>query len=368
MKIICTQENLQKGLSIVSQTVKKTATLPILSNVLFSCEEGKIKLSTTNLEMGMTCFIRGKIEKGGKITVPAHLIYSYISNLPQTNVLLESKNGILNLECENFKAQVKSLDPSEFPLIPKIDGEALCKIKSEDFRKALSCVVFAAAPDEIRPEIAGVYFKIGKDNIRLAATDSYRLAEKVIKNSQTVNKEAVFIVPKITMTELLRLLTKNMESEVLVFASENQIKFAVGETEFISRLVDGQYPDYLKIIPENFSTKLKINTDEFTNALRSASLFSKIDGNEAEIEVKPKTGEMKIYSESGQVGKNVAVLRGQGEGKEEKIFVNYQYVLEGMQAADSEEINLLFSGDIGPVQLKPEGDQNYTYIIMPIKK
>lgn len=368
MKIICTQENLQKGLSVVSQTAKKTTTLPILSNVLIFCEEGKIKLSTTNLETGTTVFIRGKIEKEGKITVPAHLIYHYISNLPQTNVLLESENNVLRIECENFKAAIKSLDPAEFPLIPKIEKGPLSKIKTEDLKKALSCVVFAAAPDEIRPEIAGVYFKIGKNDIRLAATDSYRLAERIIKNNYQIKQEYAFIVPKATMTELLRILSKNLESEILVFASENQIKFKTGEVEFISRLIDGQYPDYLKIIPEHFSTKFKIKANEFAIALHSASLFSKVDGNEAEIEVLPKKGELRICSESGQVGKNIAVLQGKGEGKDEKIIFNYQYVLEGLQAADSEEINLLFSGDIGPVQLKPEGDQDYTYIIMPIKK
>lgn len=368
MKIICTQENLKKGLSIVSQTVKKTTTLPILANVLISTDLGKIKISTTNLEMGTICFVRGKIEKEGKITIPAHLIYNYINTLPPTKILLETIGGSLNLECENFKAQIKSLDPSEFPLIPKIEGSPVCKIKTEDFKKALSCVVFAAAPDEIRPEIAGIYFKIGKDFIRLAATDSYRLAEKVIKNNQQIRKEIGFIVPKTTMNELLRLLTKTSSDFVEVFASENQIKFKFEEVEFTSRLIDGQYPDYLKIIPERFSTKIKVNSGEFITALHSASLFSKIDGNETEIEVLPKKGEIKIHSESGQIGENKIVLRGEGEGKDEKIIFNYQYILEGLQAGGSDYVNLMLAGDIGPVQLKPEKDANYTYIIMPIKK
>lgn len=366
MKIICTQENLQKGLSIVSPTIKKTTSLPILANVLISTYEGRIKFSTTNLEIGTICFVRGKIEKEGKTTVPAHLIYNYISNLPPGKILLESNRGDLNLECENFKATIKSLDPSEFPLIPKIEGNSLCKIQAEDLKKALTQVVFAATSDEIRPEIAGIYLKLEKDKIRLAATDSYRLAEKIIKTK--TEKEARLIVPKTTMVELLRVLSKVSDGLVEVFISENQIRFKYDEIELISRLVDGQYPDYLKIIPEKFSTKFKVKKEEFISALRSASLFSKIDGNEVETEINPSSNKIKLSSESGQIGQNTTLISGEGEGKEEKIVLNYQYVLDGLNAVNSDFINLMLSGDIGPAQLKPDGEEDYTYIIMPIKK
>lgn len=368
MKIICTQENLKKGLGIVLQTVKKTAALPILSNVLISTEAGRIKFSTTNLEMGTTCFIRGKIETEGKTTIPANLIYSYINNLPPAKVLLELENDALKLECESFKAQIKSLSPSEFPLIPKIEGQAICKIDAEKLKKALSSVVFAAASDETRPEIAGIFLKFEEDKIFLAATDGFRLAEKTIALAQKPAKIAGFIIPHQTASELLRILLKSDEGLVEIFSKENQIKFKINDIEFVSRLVDGQYPDYQKIIPDRFSTKIKLSAMEFSNAIQQASLFSKIDSNEVEIAVLPKSGEIKIQAESGQAGSNKAVLRGEGEGKEEKIIFNYQYVLDGLGALDGDFVNLLMSGDIGPAALRPEGSNDYIYIIMPIKK
>lgn len=368
MKIICTQENLKKGLAIVLQTVKKTTALPILSNVLVSTENGRIKLSTTNLEMGTTCFIRGKIENEGKTTIPANLIYSYINNLPPAKLLLDLNNTVLNLECESFKAQIKCLDPAEFPLIPKIEGSAICKLETEKLKKALSAVVFAAASDETRPEIAGVFLKIEEDKLRLAATDGFRLAEKTVALAQKPARTISFIIPHQTASELLRILLKSDEGLVEIYSKENQIKFKVNDVEFVSRLVDGQYPDYLKIIPDRFSTKIKLNSGELSNAIQQASLFSKIDSNEVEINILPKNGEIKIQAESGQAGSNKAVLRGEGEGKDEKIIFNYQYVLDGLGAIDGDFVNLLMSGDIGPAALRPEGSNDYIYIIMPIKK
>lgn len=368
MKIVCTKENLQKGLLLVSSVVKKITTLPILSNVLISTEGGRIKLATTNLEIGITCFIRGKVDKEGKTTVPAHLILGFVNNLPPSKILLELKDDVLNLECESFKAKIKCLNPLEFPLIPKIEEKPLCNVLPEDLQKALSQVVFATAIDESRPELTGVFMKLEKSIIRLAATDSYRLTERIIKFKNESAKEINFILPHQTASEILRILTKNLEGEVEIYSLENQIKFKTGDVELVSRLIDGQYPDYVKIIPEKFTTKFKVNSEEFFSALRSAGLFSKVDGNEVEINVAPKQGEIRIQSESVQTGSDYSVLRGKGEGREEKIVFNYQYILEGLQACDSDFVNLLLSGDIGPAAIKPENDEGYIYIIMPIKK
>lgn len=367
MKIICTQENLKRGLTIVSATVKRAAALPILANVLISTEEGRIKLATTNLEMGATFFIRGKIEKEGKITAPAQLLSGFVSNLPPTKILFESDGRELSLRCENYKAKIRCLDPQEFPLIPKIQDSSLTKVQAKLLRDALAKVVFAAAKEESRPEISGVFFGLKDDKMRLAATDSYRLAESVFALPQNIKREASFIVPQATCLELLRILSKS-EDEVEIFASENQIKFKISEAELTSRLVEGQYPDYTKIIPEKFSAKFKISADDFITALRSASLFSKADTNEVEINLSPKSGTLEIKSSSGERGANDILLKGKGEGKDEAITFNYQYVLEGLLAVGSDFLNLTLDGDVGPAAIAPDGKQGYTYVIMPIKK
>lgn len=367
MKAVITQENLQKGLSIVSSAIKKNTTLPILNNVLLEAANGIIKLSSTNLEMGVICSVRGRVETNGKITVPFQLFLNYVSNLPSTSIslILEEKN--LTLDCENFHASIKCLDAADFPLIPKISGAPICVADAENFQEALISVIFSSAKDETRPEITGIFLKAEKSGMRLAATDSFRLAERSIK-LMSGNTEGGVILPLTTATELSRILGKSVEEKLEIYLSENQIKFKIGEAELISRLVDGQYPDYTKIIPTEFSTKFKVNTEEITSALRASAFFSQSDTNEVEMRFDPKKGKLDMAAESGQFGKNNALLDGKGEGKEEKIVFNYQYLLEGLQATKTDFVNISLSGDAGPAALKPEGNSEYVYIIMPIKK
>lgn len=368
MKLICTQENLLKGLSTVAISTRKTSSLPILAHVLINAEEGNIRLTTTNLEIGTTCSIRGKVEEKGKIAVPVHLLLSYINNLPPLKMSLEKeKENSLKISCENFEARIKCLDVSEFPIIPKIDSEPFCQINSNVLREGLSQVVFSAAQDESRPELTGVYIKAEESQIRMAATDSYRLAEKIIKPETLIKATEEMIVPATTMQELARILSKE-EGKVDFFTSENQIKFRINNTELISRLTEGKYPDYLKIIPEKFSTKVKIDTEEFNSALKTANLFSKSDANEVEISVNKDEGKVIISAESGQLGKSNSILNSEVEGKDETVIFNCRYILEGMSSISAEKIYFMLSGEMGPAAIKPVDDPSYIYIIMPIKK
>jgi DNA polymerase-3 subunit beta len=372
MKIICTQENLQAGLSVVSSFAKKSVNLPILSNILIVAEKKEIRVLATNLEIGTTTQIRGKTEKEGKIAVPAQLFFNYVNRLPSTNIILELSGNTLNLACEGFCAQIKCSNPAEFPLIPQINSQSLCQIKSSELKDAISQVIFSAAKDESRPEIAGILLKISsaskKAVFELAATDSYRLSEKKITPAGVTQKATrEFIVPYATLQELNRILPSE-EADIKVFASENQIKFSFNGTELVSRLVEGRYPDYKRIIPENFSTKIKIAREDFLKALKSASLFSRPDTNEVNIEIDAKKGEVKVAAESRQVGSSFAKVPGEIEGKNERVTLNYQYILEGLSCLSSDEIFMMFSGDSGPALIKPSGDDSYIYIIMPIKK
>lgn len=371
MKIVCTQENLQTGLNIVSSVAKKSTNLPILSNILLAVEGKQISLSATNLEIGIKTTIRGKTEKEGKTAIPAQLFLNYINHLPTTKIILELKENILTLSCNNFKAQIKCLDPTEFPLIPQINSKALCEIKGSELKEALGQVIFAAAKDESRPEIAGIFLKLDSTSLRskieFAATDSYRLAEKKITPSAIlprISKE--FIIPYATLQELNRILDET--EKVGMFASENQIKFSFEGTELVSRLVEGQYPDYKRIIPEKFLTKVKMSKEDFSNALKSSSLFSQPDTNEVNMEVNVKAGEMLVTAESRQVGSSSAKISVEAEGKNEKITFNHQYILEGLSCLPADEIFLLLNGDSGPGLIKAAGEENYIYIIMPIKK
>lgn len=366
MKIICTKENLLKSVGVVSSCIKKSTTLSILSNILLEVEKGQIKLSATNLEIGIITSVRGKIEKTGRTVIPAQLFLSYVNNLPQEKITMELNGDVLTLSCNDFKANIKCFDPNEFPLIPEVDGEIICKFRGEELKNCISKVIFASAKDESRPEIAGILLKLGKKESFLVATDSYRLAEKKIKTEE-VNTENDYIIPSDTILEIGRIISSDNIVEVV--GAEGQLKFSFDNITFISKIVDGQYPDYKQIIPEGSSCKIKLNRGEFTQALKSSSLFSKQDTNEVNLETDLKNKEINIQAESKQVGIGQTKLPTISiEGEDEKVIFNHQYILEGLSAMKSADIFLLLNNDSGPALLKAADDDSYVYIIMPIKK
>lgn len=371
MKIICTQENLLKGLNIVSSCIKKSTSLSILSNILLVAEKGQIKANATNLEIGIITVIRGKIEKEGRAVIPAQLFLSYINNLPSSKITMELKEDKLSLSSGEFNAEIKCFDPNEFPLIPQIKGDPVCSFSGKDFKGAVSQTIFSAAKDESRPEIAGVLFKLEKsassNMAYFVATDSYRLAEKKLETNITGKTSKELIVPHTTFQEVNRVVTP--EDKIDVYYSDDQLKFIFNGTEMVSKLVEGQYPDYKQIIPENYSTKIKLDRKELITALKSSSLFSKPDTSEINIEVYPEQKELKIVAESRQVGNSITKISNvEAEGREEKVVFNYNYVLEGLSCMSSPDVTLKLNGDSGPSLLEPTNDKNYLYIIMPIKK
>lgn len=366
MKLICTQENLSKGLSIALRGIGKNPSLPVLANVLLSTEKGRLKLQATDLEIGITYFLGGKIEKEGKITVPAQLLLGYITNLPPTKVNLEVKDKTLHISCENFKAEIKGIDAEEFPLIPKVEKEPVCILDAQDLKDALSKVSFAAALEEARPEIAGVYINISKD-LRLAATDSFRLAEKVVKIKQPVRKNVEVIVPSRTVSELTRIISEEVK-DVSILISENQIAFRFNDCELVSRLVEGKYPDYKQIIPKEYTCQAILDKTDLLSSIKTASFFSKTGIFDVKVEFKPKQKEVVVTSESGQVGSNVGKIKGKIEGKTEKVTFNYRYLLDGLERMNTSQVLWGLTGDATPACLKPIDEKDYTYIVMPIKQ
>ncbi|MBU1177959.1 DNA polymerase III subunit beta [Patescibacteria group bacterium] len=369
MKLTCTQENLARGLSIVSRSVGKNSTLPILANILLTTENKRLKLSATNLEIGSNCLVGAKIEKEGKITIPAQLISNYINNLPSGNINLEVANSTLKISAVNSKAEIKGIDPSEFPLIPKINSQPFCQVKGKDLKQALNQIIFATASEESRPEISGVYLKSSGSELILAATDSYRLAEKSIQ-SQIKNKgEIELIVPASAMQELNRIVGEEVD-KITFSSSDNQIRFAFDDVELISRLVEGQYPDYKSIIPNKFTTTAVIDTSELISALRTASFFSKKDSAEVIINTRNKNNEIEIVAEAGEVGKNVSQVASEVKGDDREISFNPQYLLDSLLNIEANQVNLMITADerVGALQSVGADKQDYIYIVMPIVK
>ncbi len=281
MKISSLQENLKNGLLTVSHIASKNINLPILNNIMIEAKQGNIKLITTNLETGITTQIRGKIEKEGVYTVDSKTISDYVALLPNNKIDIEEKENKLIIKTDNYKTAIKGQVADEFPLIPVVEKKEYYKTKLNDFKKAISQVVFAVSTSETRMELSGVLFDFNKEKLIMAATDSYRLTEKEVKISTNSENGRKIIVPAKTLQELLRILSgmkgENINEEggeIIFYISENQILFTIENTELISRLIEGQYPDYKQIIPDNSETSVLVNKNELLRAVKASSIFS----------------------------------------------------------------------------------------------
>jgi len=384
MKISCTQENLNQGLFVVSHLASKNTALPILNNVLIQAKENIIKLSATNLEIGVNCVVRGKVELEGDFTVQSRLLADYVALLPKEriDILVDQKtnnkqNQFLKVSCKNNSTKIKGQPAADFPLIPQIDKINPYVLDHSEFRQAVNQVIFAVSVSETRPEINGVLFNFNNGKLILAATDSYRLAEKSIGlEKKSKNSSQQVIVPTRTLQELQRILGSFKDpaaiadiEKVEIYLTENQISFILGNIELISRLVEGQYPDYRQIIPQQSNTKASLNVNEFIKATKTTSLFARSGIYDVNLEFSPAKKEVVISSVNNQLGENVSRLSAEASGDTNSIVVNYRYLLDGLQNIDSDQVEVDIIDGGNPCVLKPAGKNvDYLYIIMPIKQ
>jgi len=370
MKIICLQENLKTNLNIAQNIVGKNLTLPILNNVLMETEGGRLKISSTNLEIGVNTWTAGKIEKTGSLTCPAKILSSFVNNLPNKKIELEAKDNTLFVRCEGYKAAIKGLSSEDFPLIPKLKEKPIFVFKkAEGLKNDLNQVVGAAALSESRPEFSGVLFKFDKETIKLVATDSFRLAEKTIyRGSQTTNPISL-IIPQRTIQELIRILSEKPAQEVKFILGDNQVLFETDEVQLISRTIEGQYPDYQQIIPKSFETKITVAKDELVNNIRIASIFS---GKINDVKLSVKSERLELSSQDADLGENKSQMSAQISGKPMEINFNFRYLMEGLANISTKQVFLGMNPESthnrsNPAVIKPAGDDSYLYVVMPIK-
>jgi DNA polymerase-3 subunit beta len=380
MNLSILKENLKQGLFVVSHLAGKNANLPILNNILVEVKKEGVKLVTTNLEIGITHFIRGKVEDEGVFTVDAKIFTDYINLLPNKKIDLIKEDNVLKIECDNFKTKIKTEASDDFPLIPQIEKKNKKTINADDFRQAMSKVVFAAASSESRIELSGVLFTITKGKLVLAATDSYRLAEKELEikeeprdeKDKTVTEQKV-IVPSRTIQEVLRILSgveqvDGAKKEINFYISESQILFEINNTELISRLIEGQYPDYKQIIPAAGKTSSVLNRSELIRAIKASAIFSKSGINDINLDFPEGKNQVIISSASGTTGENIVKIEAETIGIDNGIIINYQYLLDGLNNIDEEKIKLEVIDGNTPCLIKPLSEKDYLYIIMPIKQ
>lgn len=372
MKVEILKENLKNGLAIVEKIVGKNLSLPILDNVLIDAEDNFLSLSSTDLETAIKLWILTKIVKKGKVVLPAKFLSSFVSSLPNEKITLEEKRQGLDIECKNFKTQIQGFNPEDFPLIPEFKDAEFLEVDNKKLCQGLSQVADVTSPSQSRPEISGIYFVFSKNIIKMVATDSFRLAEKNISLESAVKKDLSFILPQKPAREIINILD-GKEGNVKIYFLPNQVMFEFPmkeaprpQVQIVSRLIEGEYPNYEEIIPKKFKTRIILKRDEFLNQIKTASLFAgKI--NEIKIKTNLKSQEIEISAQDPDIGQSQSSIQGKIEGEEIETSFNHKFLTDGLLNLKSSEVIFELSKEDGPCTLKPVGDASYLYVVMPIK-
>lgn len=366
MKLVCLQENLNQGLNVARVAISKNITLPIVNNFLLEAKNNQLVVLATNLEIGIETIIRGKVDKDGVITIPASIITSFVSGLPNKKIILELENNILHITCERFEARLNGMNADDFPVIPKTQEERSITIDGNDFKIGLNQVVTATSTSDIRPELSGVFVKVEGKTVTLAATDSFRLAERVITLDKDYGVNYKMILPSRTVVELIHVL--DQEEKAQIFKDENQVLFKIGVTKLTSRLIEAEYPDYPQIIPKSSLAKLTVEKKELVKNVKIAGIFSNSRVNDVKVTIKDKN--LSVKSNTPEVGENtseVAIKEVEGETPSGEIVYNYHSLLDGLNNIYSDDVLIELNGDVGPTILRPIGKNDYLYITKPLK-
>ncbi len=365
MKFTLLRENFQKVLAIIQRIVVKNPSLPILENVLIETEDKKLKLSATNLELGIYVWAKGRMEEGGRVSVPAFLLGNIINNIKEERITIISKGFDLEIEAQNFTALIKGQDSNDFPLIPKPEVKEKINLIRKDVVEGISPLVHVATISDIYPEISGIFFSFSKEKLTLVGTDSFRLGKKEI--SMRVPKEFVgkeFIVPLKSSQEIGYILGEEVESGISMGVNENQVIFYIDDIYVISRLLAGNYPNYNELIPKDFVMDVVVSRKDFLEKLKLISVFAP-KTNDCRVEI--KNGEI-VLSASTTIGSSEAALKATIRGKGVLgITFNYKYLLDGLLHLSSKELAFHIKNETSPVVLRGVGDQSYLYLVAPLK-
>ncbi len=376
MQFSCTQENLLQGLSVVAHITGKNINLPVLGNVLIRADKGIIQLHTTNLEISISCQVRGRVEADGEYSVPAKVLLDFISLLPSGKVSFLLKDDGLEICSNEHETLVRGMPASEFPLLPQLQKDASFHLKTEELKRAIGRVAFAVSPSESRPELSGVACFFNPENqpgrVALVATDSYRLGEQII-STDDASRQMCIIVPAKAMNEIGRIFSSykneiDSPEEVGWSVSDNQLIVTYGSVELVTRLIEARFPDYQNIVPTAFQTEAIVSRSELSKAVRAASLFTRKEINDIHFSIDP-SGSVVVESSDEGTGKTRSTVSAQVTGDANQVVLNYKYLMDGLQAFGGERVKVSAIGSSSPVLLLPEDAEDlYRYLVMPIRQ
>ncbi len=362
MQLQVTQENLNKALGMVARVANTRGTLPVLANVLIKTVNNRLSIAATNLDIAITHYIGAKVAEEGSITVPARLMQDFVSSLPSGVIDLKLDDYRLNIATEQYQSVINGVSAEEFPVMPAITKGKTFTVPASQLKRSLQQVVIAASGDEARPVLTGVYLHTNEGKLYMAATDSYRLAEKdLTKLAEEVN----LLVPVTAMQDLLRIVN-DAEDDVHITSDEQQVLFQVGDVELVARLIEGKYPDYRKLIPQKFATTATLKRADLLNATKVSSLFARESAGSITLNVDESTQELSIRSVASQLGENTAKAAAKVVGGG-SITLNSRYLLDALHVLGGEEVSFCFNGKLEPSVLKDPSAVDYMHIIMPLK-
>lgn len=368
MKLKCRQKDLAFALNLVNRAVSPNTTLPVLNNILMKAEGKRLYFSATNLEVAMTYFIDVEVLNEGAVTIPAKLITSYVSLLKDEDVEMKLEEGLnLSIKTPLSHTKIKGIDSGEFPVIPEVTEGQKFSVATNVFETAITQTVFAASSNVSRPVLTGTLFRLDKDDLSMVATDSYRLSEKKIKLKAGVKESIDCVVPSHTISELGKVLNSFSDKEVACQVTKNQILFSIENLKIISRLIEGNFPDYKRIIPSSSKTKVDVKVQDLVLAVKKVSLFVQETNNNVKMSV-TNDGKLIVATDETQIGEGTAEVDVKIEGENNKVALNAQYILDVLGHIHGETIKLDIDNKLAPVTIRPEKkDANYTHIIMPLK-
>lgn len=373
MKVSCLQENLAKGLSIVSRAVASRSTLPVLGNVLIATDQGRLKLAATNLELAVTCWIGAKVDEDGATTLPARILGDFVNSMPPDRIEMDLnlKTQTMHLKCARDDANIKGIDAQEFPIIPSLGDGKKISLDPDVLREMIEQVTFAAATDESRPVLTGVAAKFEKDKVTFAAADGFRLSVRHATLSAPVDPPISVIIPAKALQEVARV-SGDQEDPIEIAVTENksQVLFRLTNTEIVSQLIDGQFPDFTRIIPEACATRTTVTTFEFQNAVKAASVFARESMNTVRLLIAPANelggGKMTITATSAESGDNIGDIDATVDGEPVEIAFNARYLTDVLNILRAPQVTLETSSGSSPGVIKAVGRDDFTHVIMPM--
>ncbi|MGB8815875.1 MAG: DNA polymerase III subunit beta [Minisyncoccia bacterium] len=367
MKIECIKEKLGIVVGKAEKVSGKNLTLPVLSCLLFETKKNLLYIKATNLDLGVEISIPVKIEESGSVAIPAQVLNNFLTNTDEDkNIIIETtENDNIKIYTPSNKAIIKTHAKEDFPTIPLVDADKTFKINSKDLIKGLRSVSFSSSVSTIKPEFSSVYMYCNEESVIFVATDSFRLAEKKIKTKRALDFSPILIPFKNTL-EIMRIFD-DIDDDIEVGITKNQISFIYNNIYIVSRVVDGTFPDYKQIIAKDFKTQATVLKQDLINTLKVSNIFSD-NFNQINVKISPKTKTFTFKTKNSNVGENVNTIDSVLEGEDVEINFNYKYILDCLSFIDTDSITLFFNGLTKPMVICGTGDKSYTYLVMPMNR